>query len=98
MRRKTIIALNLLALLWLVFLPGRISCAQSPQQDRISRPIAGSPAVWLEGNVRPMVQPENDMGPAEGSLKLENISLMFKLTASQQADLTELLAEQQDPS
>ena len=75
-----------------------IFCAQSAPTDRIAVPIAGSPAVWLEGNVRPMFQPENDMGPVDGFLKLENISLMFKLTASQQADLTALLAEQQDPS
>ena len=45
-----------------------------------------------------MFQPENDMGPVEGSFKLENISLTFKLTESQQADLTKLLDEQQDPS
>ena len=41
---------------------------------------------------------ENDQGPVADSLKLENISLMFKLTASQQADLTALLEAQQDPS
>ena len=68
------------------------------EQDRIAGPIAGSPAVWLEGNRRPMFQPENDQGPVADSLKLENITLMFKLTESQQADLTALLAEQQDPS
>ena len=96
MARKTFIALNALVFLWLVFSPGRISCAQPPQTDRITGPIAGSPAVWLEGNVRPMFQPGNDVGPAEGSLKLENISLMFKLTATQQTDLNALLAAQQD--
>jgi len=54
--------------------------------------------VWLEGNVRPMFQSGNDMGPVEGSFKLENISLTFKLTETQQADLNALLAEQQDAS
>jgi len=98
MRRKTILVLNGLAVLGLVCWLSRISFTQSPKQDRIAGPIAGSPAVWLEGNRRPMFRPENDMGPVEGSFKLENISLMFRLTESQQADLTALLAEQQDPS
>jgi subtilase family serine protease len=77
---------------------GQISFAQSPRPDRIAGSIAGSPAVWLEGNRRPMFQPENDLGPVADSQKLENITLMFKLTQSQQADLTTLLAEQQDRS
>jgi hypothetical protein len=98
MRRKTILVLNGLAVLGLVCWLSRISFTQSTEQERIAGPIAGSPAVGLEGNRRPMFRPENDMGPVEGSFKLENISLMFRLTESQQADLTALLAEQQDPS
>jgi hypothetical protein len=98
MHRKTILVRNSLVVLGLVFVICRISFAQSPQRERITGPIAGSPAVWLEGNRRPMFQPENDQGPVADSLKLENISLMFKLTASQQADLTALLEAQQDPS
>ena len=98
MERKTFSALNVPVLLALFISPTRIFCAQPFQPDRITVPIAGSPAVWLEGNVRPMFQPENDLGPVDGALKLGNISLFFKLTPSQQSDLTELLAEQQDPS
>ena len=91
MRRKNVVILSALVVLGLVCGVNRISFAQTPQRDRIAGPIAGSPAVWLEGNVRPMFQPENDLGPVEGSFKLENISLTFKLTESQQADLTALL-------
>ena len=98
MQRRTILVSGSLVVLGLVFIFNQVSLAQSPQRDRVVGPIAGSPAVWLEGNVRPMSQPENDIGPADGSLKLENMSLAFKLTASQQADLTALLAEQQDAS
>jgi hypothetical protein len=96
--RKTFIALDVLVFLALFISLSRISCAQPLQPDRITGPIAGSPAVWLQGNVRPMFQPENDLGPVDGSVKPGNISLIFKLTASQQSDLTELLADQQDPS
>jgi subtilase family serine protease len=45
-----------------------------------------------------MFRAENDMGPVEGSLKLENISLTFKLTQSQQAALTALLDQLQNPA
>jgi hypothetical protein len=95
---KTFIALSALVLLTLFISPSGVSGAQPLPPDRIAGPIAGSPAVWLEGNVRPMFQPENDLGPVDGSLKIGNISLIFKLSPNQQSDLTELLAEQQDPS
>ena len=62
------------------------------------RAIDESSRATLQGNVRPMFRPENDMGPVEGSFKLENISLMFKFTVSQQDDLTALLDELQNPS
>ena len=98
MRRKTMWLLKWLAVLALVFTLTRFSFAQSPGKDRIAGAIDDSSRITLQGNVRPMFRPENDLGPVEGSLKLENISLMFKLTESQQADLTALLEQQQDPS
>jgi len=98
MQRKTNRVRDSLVILGLFFGLCRISSAQSPQRDRIVGPISGSPAVWLDGNRRPMFRSENDQGPVADSLKLENMSLMFKLTPSQQADLAELLEAQQDPS
>jgi hypothetical protein len=97
-RRKAILLVKWLAVLGLVFSLTPFSFAQSAGKDRIARAIDDSSRVTLQGNVRPMFRPENDMGPVEGSFKLENISLTFKLTESQQADLTALLEEQQDPS
>jgi hypothetical protein len=96
MRRKTILVLNGLAVLGLVFGLSRVSFAQSANPDRIAGPIAGSSPVWLEGNRRSIFQPENDQGPAPDSLRLENITLTFKPTAEQQADLSALLEQQQD--
>ena len=58
--------------------------------DKVSR-------VTLPGNVRPMFRPENDLGRVDGSLRLENVSLMFALTESQQAGLTALLDDLQNP-
>jgi hypothetical protein len=98
MRRNTVFVLSGLAVWGLVGGLTRISFPQSTGQDRIAGPIAGSPAVWLEGNRRPMFQPENDLGPAPDSLQLDNITLVFKPTAEQQANLLSLLKQQQDPS
>ena len=97
MRRKAVLAVNGLAVLGLVFWLSRISFTQSPPPSRVSWPIAESPSVWLEGNRRPIFQPENDLGPAPDSFKLENITLVFKPTEDQQARLAALLEELQDP-
>src|ERR1039458_1545644 len=93
-RKLTFACIKTLAVLGLVLCLGSIS-AQSPQPDCMAGALAGPPAVWLEGNRRPMFGPENDQGMVADSLWLENISLTFKPTASQQAELTALLAEQQ---
>ena len=95
-RQATLLIQASLALALLCHCPA--SFAASPQADRIVGPIAGTPVVWLEGNRRARFLPENDHGPVADSLRIENITLMFKLTDGQQADLTALLDEQQDPS
>jgi hypothetical protein len=98
MRREAILLLKWLAALGLVFSLTSLSFTQSPGKDRVVRAIDESSRVKLQGNVRPVFRAQNDMGPVEGSFKLENISLMFKSTQSQQADLTALLVAQQDSS
>jgi hypothetical protein len=75
-----------------------LSFAQGPAQDRIVQVIDNASRVALQGNVRPMFRPENDRGRVDGSLKLENISLMFALTEGQQAALTALLDDLENPS
>ena len=96
MPRKSTLVTIVLVVLVLICGPcwGFATYPQSP--DRIVGPIAISPTISLEGNRRTIFQPENDQGPVADSFKLENISLMFKLTESQQADLTALLEEQQN--
>ncbi len=98
MRLKSVFIQNALAVLTLVCWSGGTSFAQSARVDRVAGRIAGSPAVWLEGNRRPMFRPENDQGPVADSLRLENITLSFKPTEEQQANLAALLEQQQDPS
>jgi hypothetical protein len=98
MRRKAILSVEWFAVLGLLLSLARFSFAQSPVKSRITGAIDDASRITLRGNVRPMFGPENDLGPVEGSFKLGNMSLTFKLTEGQQADLTALLAQQQDPS
>jgi subtilase family serine protease len=72
--------------------------AQSAVRDRLARPIDSAPVSVLRGNVHALARPEFDQGPVEGSFRLDHITLMFKPSESQQADLDALLGQLQDPS
>ena len=64
-------------------------------QDRIQ--LVSAETVTLAGNVRHMAQPQFDQGPVDPTLQLGTITLSTTPTPAQQAALTKLLAEQQDP-
>ncbi len=68
------------------------------QQDRILAPIDTRSSVVLKGNTSPKAQARYDQGLVAGSKKIAGMRLATKLSARQQADLTQLLAEQQSPS
>ncbi len=68
------------------------------QSDRITGPIDSSQMVVLTGNVHGLAQPRFDLGRADGSRFLYGVTLAFRPSATQQADLNNLLAQQQDPS
>jgi subtilase family serine protease len=71
--------------------------SHAAQPDRIGTVNSGS-RVPLQGNVSGRVKLATDLGVAPQGTKLESLSLRFSLTAAQQADLTQLLAAQQNPS
>ena len=54
-----------------------------------------SQATALNGNVHPLARPQYDQGRVESSMPMR-VTLVFKLSAAQQADLDALLASQQD--
>jgi uncharacterized protein (TIGR03437 family) len=68
------------------------------QQTRITTKIDNSRRVTLPGHMRAGVVPANDQGRVDASLQLPYITLALKPSAAQQADLTALLQQQQDPS
>jgi subtilase family serine protease len=65
--------------------------------DRVFTAIDNSQTVVLQDHVNPRAQSQYDQGPVEASFKMGYITMMFKPSAEQQADLTQFLAEQQDP-
>ncbi|MCU1338951.1 MAG: peptidase and in, kexin, sedolisin [Bryobacterales bacterium] len=68
------------------------------QRSRLDGPIKSRERVSLTGHTRSQVRPENDEGPADSSMVLDDMSIVLKPSAAQQAELDQLLREQQDPS
>lgn len=66
------------------------------EQSRIAGKINGSQRFTLTGHVHPNAIGEYDRGMADASLELSRVTLVLKPSESQQADLDQLLAEQQD--
>ena len=67
------------------------------QPDRIPGRIDPRRWVALQRNVHPRAQPQAAIGPADLSMKLAYVTLALKPSDSQQADLEQLLTDQQDP-
>jgi hypothetical protein len=73
------------------------SLSRAAVPDRITA-VNGSSRAPLQGTVSGRVKLATDLGLAPQGTKLESLSLRFSLTSAQQADLTQLLAAQLNPS
>jgi uncharacterized protein (TIGR03437 family) len=67
-------------------------------ESRIQQPVDDSKRVTIRGNVNPRIRSAVDQGPVDPSMVLPDLTLALRPSASQQADLDRLLAQQQDPS
>lgn len=65
--------------------------------SRIRSIDSGNP-VEVNDNISPRARLSNDLGPAPADRKLENVTLRFSMTPMQQASLSSLLMDQQNPS
>src|SRR5215471_17055348 len=82
-----------------VFLLGAvtsITVTQGRRTGRIAANIDNAVRTPLRGHVRSMRQTQSDAGPVDPSLVLSHMTLMFKRTDQQQADLERFLQDQQD--
>ena len=85
--------------LWKFLLPFLASTlCFAAQSDRITGTIDSSQMVALTGNVHGFAQPRFDLGRTDGSTLIYGVTLAFRLSAAQQSDLNNLLAQQQQRS
>ncbi len=72
--------------------------AHAAVHDRIAGSINSGSRAALPGMVIARAKRSADLGLAPADKKLDSLSLHFSMTAAQQADLTQLLAAQLNPS
>src|ERR1700722_17233752 len=72
--------------------------AQAVVQNRIADAVNGGARTPVSGTVVSRAQRATDLGAAQADKKLESMSLRFSMTLAQQADLTQLLANQLNPA
>ncbi len=68
------------------------------QPDRIAGAIDSSNMVRLSRSLHPAAKQEFDRGPVSAAFKLSYVTVVMSPSASQQAALNQLLAQQQDPT
>ncbi|HEV8414110.1 MAG TPA: S53 family peptidase [Bryobacteraceae bacterium] len=68
------------------------------QQDRIAGPVDRLRTIQLRGNIHPNARPQFDAGPVDPTMRLDHVRVILKRSAAQQAELDQLLAQQQDRS
>ena len=68
------------------------------QRSRIPGKINSRQWTPLSGNVHPNARTEYDQGKTSDTLPLPSVTLVLKPSATQQTDLEQLLADQQNPT
>ena len=67
-------------------------------RNRITARIDNTNRVTLRGHLNPRAQAAEDEGPADAAMVLPHVTLVLKQSPAQEAELTQLLADQQDPA
>lgn len=67
------------------------------QPDRIAGNLNNGLTVSLHGNLHPAAKAEFDVGRANSNQPMENLSISFRPSPTQEADLDQLLRDQQNP-
>jgi len=70
----------------------------APPQNRLSAAISDTSRSSVRETIPRRVRLATDLGAADSNQRLSAVSLHFNLTDAQQADLTQLLADQQNPA
>src|SRR5438105_12550509 len=86
---------SLSVLLLLLAAPGG---TQINSRDRIASAIDSANVATVRGTAHPLAQSRFDQGRLSPAHQLSGVTLTFRLSAAQQADMDRLLSEQQDRS
>ncbi len=97
-RLNSLISLKCLAALLLMIAWACIGFPQTGPKDRLSERIENASTSRLLGTLHRLAQPQYDQGEVGSLFTVGRVTMIFKSTAAQQADLDKLLREQQDPS
>jgi Pro-kumamolisin, activation domain/Subtilase family len=87
-----------LTILVLAALSAQPSFAQGPPKDRIVQAIDNNTRTVIRGNVHPLARAEYDRGTVATTMPMRRVTMTFQLTSAQQADLSGLLVDQQNPA
>ncbi|MDR3792861.1 MAG: protease pro-enzyme activation domain-containing protein [Terracidiphilus sp.] len=91
-------SLCLCVLAGLLFVATNLSSQQAAAPlNRVVSPVSDQQLVTLKGTVHPLANARNDRGSAPESMQLDRLHLYLKRSASQEASLKELIAEQHTP-
>jgi hypothetical protein len=97
-RQKLTIFLIYFAVFTLILGSSVISLPQTPVRNRIASAIERTPSAAVRGHVHPLARARYDRGKVAGLFAMSRVTMVFKPTAGQQAELNTLLQQQQDPS
>jgi subtilase family serine protease len=81
-----------------VFTASAVSAQTVGVNPRIAGPINSANRVVIRGNVHPYARPQYDRGLVADSLSMTHMLLVLKRSPEQEASLSTLLSQQQNPS
>jgi subtilase family serine protease len=81
-----------------IFFLAASGSTQNGSRDRIMYAVDSSRTGLVRGSAHPMARPQFDQGRVDPEHQLNDVALTFRLSASQQAELQQLLREQQSRS
>lgn len=79
-----------------LFLLAASSGTQTSSKDRILYAVDSGQVAAVKGTAHPLAHPQFDRGRLSPEQQLNHVSLTFRLSPAQQADLQQLLRQQQD--
>lgn len=80
-----------------VFFGGELALCQAPVRSRITQPVRSSAMTELRGSANPRAKAAFDIGSVDPSTQITGMTMYFRPSAEQQAELDTLLQQQQTP-